>query len=171
MGLLEAILSMSSVALVLFILGFILIVVEMFEPGFGFAGGIGIILLIGGVVLTAKTFVQGLILSIIIVVILGIMLSIVLYSATKGKMSKTLILKDSTNSEEGFNGTEDMHALLGKEGTTLTVLRPSGCVDIEGIHLDVVTGGEYVEKGVPIRVIEVEGNRIVVREIVSAGKA
>jgi len=162
MGLLEVLMSMSTLACVLFIVGFVLIIVEMFQPGFGLPGGLGIVSLFIGIVLTAKTFVQGLIMTVILIAILGIMLSIVLYSATKGRISKKLILKAATTSEEGFSGTEDMNELVGKTGVSLTVLRPSGCADIEGVHLDVVTQGEYVEKDTPITVVKVSGNRIVV---------
>ena len=164
MGLLDALMQMSTVACALFITGFVLIIVEMFQPGFGWAGGSGIVVLFIGIVLTAQNFVQGVIMTVILIAILAILLSIVLYSATKGKISKKLILKTSTSAEEGFSGTEDLKELIGKTGKTLTVLRPSGCADIEGIHLDVVTQGEYIEKGTFVSVIRVEGNRIVVAE-------
>jgi len=162
MGLLDVLLNMSAAACVLFVVGFILIIAEMFQPGFGLPGGLGIVSLFVGIVLTAKTFMQGLIMTVVLILILGILLSIVLYSATRGRMSKKLILRTATNSEDGFNGTADMKELVGKSGQTVTVLRPSGCADIEGIHLDVVTRGEYIEKSTPVTVIKVEGNRIVV---------
>ena len=41
MGLLDALMQMSTVACALFITGFVLIIVEMFQPGFGWAGGSG----------------------------------------------------------------------------------------------------------------------------------
>ena len=44
-----------------------------------------------------------------------------------------------------------------------TVLRPAGTADFEGVKLDVVTEGEFIEKGRPLEVIRVEGRRIVVR--------
>ena len=162
MGLLDVLMNMSTIACILFIIGFLLIIAEMFQPGFGWTGGMGIVVLFVGIVLTAQTFMQGLIMTVILIAILAIMLSVVLYSATKGRISKKLILKASTNAEDGFSGTEDMNELVGKSGRALTVLRPSGCADIEGVHLDVVTRGEYVEKDAVLTVVKVEGNRIVV---------
>jgi len=73
------------------------------------------------------------------------------------------VLSDSTSAESGFSGAEDMQYLLGKAGTTLTPLRPSGNADFDGVRLDVVSRGEFIDPGTPIEVIEVEGNRIVVR--------
>lgn len=164
MGLLEVLMNMSTVSCVLFVVGFVLLIVEMFEPGFGWAGGLGVVTLFIGIVLTAETFMQGLVMTVILLAVLCVMLSVVLYSASKGRISKKLILKASTNAEAGFSGTEDMKELVGKNGKALTVLRPSGCADIEGIHLDVVTRGEFLEKDTMLTVVKVEGNRIVVAE-------
>jgi len=52
---------------------------------------------------------------------------------------------------------------LGKEGEAQTDLRPAGIVLIDGRKVDVVTSGEGVDKGKRVRVLKVEGNRIVVR--------
>ncbi|MEA4824443.1 MAG: NfeD family protein [Clostridiaceae bacterium] len=168
MGLLEALTNMSTLAMIVFIVGMILVAVEMFIPGFGVAGGFGILLLFVGVILTAKTVAQGLVLSAVILVILAVLLAILLRSATRGRLSRTLILKDRTDAASGFSGTDDLRTLVGHTGTALTVLRPSGSADFNGVRLDVVTRGEFIEPGTPLEVIEVEGNRIVVRETAKA---
>ena len=60
---------------------------------------------------------------------------------------------------------EKLTELGGKEGVTLTALRPAGAAEIEGRRLDVVTDGVFVEAGRPVRVISVEGARIVRKDI------
>ncbi len=162
MDILEVLANMSTWSIVLFLVGFALVIFEMFNPGFGVPGGLGIVCLIGGILVTAKTVEQGLLMGLAILVILAVVLTIVLYSASKGRLSRSLILKESTSRESGFTGTEDMEYLLGKEGVAATPLRPAGCADLDGVRLDVVTRGEFIEKGERVRVIEVEGNRIVV---------
>lgn len=162
MDILEVFTNMSTWSVILFILGFALVIFEMFNPGFGIPGALGIIALIAGVIVTADTVEQGLLMGLVILIILAILLTIVLYSASKGRLSRTLILKESTSKESGFTGTEDLQYLLGKQGKTCTPLRPAGCADLEGVRLDVVTRGEFIEKDVLVTVIEVEGNRIVV---------
>ena len=162
MDILEVFTNLSTWSVILFIAGFLLVIAEMFNPGFGVPGVLGIICLIGGILVTAETVEQGLLMGLAILVILAILLTIVLYSASRGRLSKTLILKDSTSREEGFTGTEDMDYLLGKEGIAATPLRPAGCADFDGVRLDVVTRGEFIEQGAAVRVTEVEGNRIVV---------
>lgn len=58
-----------------------------------------------------------------------------------------------------------MQYFLDKKGTTLTVLRPAGTVDFDGVKLDVVSEGDFIPKDTEVKVIKVEGRRIVVRQI------
>jgi membrane-bound serine protease (ClpP class) len=60
---------------------------------------------------------------------------------------------------------------LGKRGHAATVLRPAGIADIEGERVDVVSDGALIERGTPIHVTHVDGNRIVVRELRTAQQA
>jgi len=59
-------------------------------------------------------------------------------------------------------GTPQWQPLAGSEGTTLTPLRPTGVASVDGKRVDVVTRGEPVDKGAAIRILAVEGNRIIV---------
>lgn len=56
-------------------------------------------------------------------------------------------------------------ALVGHEGSTLTALRPAGMALIDGKKVDVVSGGAFIDKDARIRVVEISGNRVVVRQI------
>ena len=60
---------------------------------------------------------------------------------------------------------EEVNALVGKEGEAITVLNPVGTAEFDGVRLSVVSEGSYLEKGARVKVLLVEGNRIVVREI------
>lgn len=150
---------------IILVAGLALIIVEMFHPGFGAPGITGTILVVLAIVVIVKTFIEALILIIIILAVLGVALSLVLHSATKGRLSKTLILSDSLKKESGFIGTEDLEYFLGKEGVAITVLRPAGTADFDGVKLDVVSESEFIQKDSKIRIIKVEGRRIVVRQI------
>ncbi len=147
-------------------LGIILVIVEMFHPGFGAPGITGIILIILGIVLIAETFEQAVILIILTLAILGIALSVVLHSATKGRLSRTpLILKHTQQKESGYIGIDDLEFFLGKEGISSTVLRPSGVADFDGVKIDVVSEGAYIPQGKKVKVIKVVGMSIIVREV------
>lgn len=60
-----------------------------------------------------------------------------------------------------FTGLE-----VGARGVALSILRPSGKAEFSGQPRDVITTGEFVEAGTPIRVLAVEGSRIVVAPVV-----
>jgi membrane-bound serine protease (ClpP class) len=64
----------------------------------------------------------------------------------------------------GEIGTEDP-SLLNQSGQALTTLRPSGTAVINGKRVDVVSEGAFIQSGQPIKVVAVEGLRVVVRAI------
>lgn len=164
MDVLNFIVSIGPVPAACFMIGFVLLIFEMFHPGFGVPGIIGLVLLLVGVVLTARTMLEGLVMIIVILAILGLVFSFVLNSATKGYLSKKLILSHTSRKESGYIGTEDLSYFLGKEGMTTSVLRPAGTANFDGIKLDVVSEGEFIAKDTKIKIVKVEGRRIVVRE-------
>ena len=55
--------------------------------------------------------------------------------------------------------------LIGAEGTSVTPLRPSGTAELNGRRVSVVSSGEMIPTGAKVRVINVEGTRIVVEEV------
>jgi len=55
--------------------------------------------------------------------------------------------------------------LLDQTGTALTTLRPSGTAVIEGKRVDVVTEGSLIERGAKVKVVAVEGMRVIVRAV------
>lgn len=160
------IISLNWPAAICLLLGFALVVVELFVSGFGVPGIAGIGLLIAGVVLAADSLAEGLLLTVVIVVLLCLLLSVSLRSASKGRLSKTpLILSNSTAKEDGFTSASDMSYFLGREGVATTNLRPAGSGDFDGVRLDIVTMGEFIDKGERISIAQVEGNRIVVKRV------
>jgi membrane-bound serine protease (ClpP class) len=67
--------------------------------------------------------------------------------------------------EEVAPPKNELEALLGAIGTALTDLRPAGTAQFGDRRVDVVTSGEFIDRGQSIRVIEVEGPRVVVRRL------
>jgi len=81
----------------------------------------------------------------------------------KSRMGKKLILQDDAHDWHGFDPAKA--DLVGKQGTVHSLLRPAGTVIIEGKRVDVVSRGEMIEPESEIEVVEVEGNRVVVRKL------
>lgn len=157
------IIIMNFVWLILLIIGFALVVVEMYVPGFGFPGIAGSICLIAGIALYAKTdVVAWLVMTVIIVALLCVALSISIRSAAKGRLAKSkLVLNEVSTSEVGEN---DLSYYVGRTGCAATVLRPAGIGEFEGVKLNILSDGEYIPEGAQVTVTRVEGNRIFVRK-------
>ncbi len=144
------------------LLGMGLVVVEVFLPGFGLPGISGIALVGVGIVLVnmhfGATTAVGVLL--VIVAVLAIIISWVLRYAAHSKTRSELFLHE----KEELHEQGDMQVLVGKTGTTTSVLRPAGIGDFDGVRLNVVTEGGFIERGEPIEIVSVDGSRIVVRQ-------
>ncbi|NLG26206.1 MAG: hypothetical protein GX558_12680 [Clostridiales bacterium] len=146
------------------VVGFVLVVVEMYIPGFGFPGVSGILLLLGGIVMVSHgDVVLALIVSLVIVALLCAALSISIRSASRGRLAKSKLVLHETFRPEVAEG--DMRYFVGKTGVSNTTLRPAGIGEFDGVKLNVVSDGEFIPSGKPIVVEKVEGNRIFVRWI------
>ena len=157
--------NIGTVQAVLFAVGLALLITEMYMPGFGIAGGAGILMLIAGIIMTAKTATQVVVMVLILVLILALVLIVILRSAKKGRLSKTLILNSALSKEEGYSSAPDNSALVGAEGIALSPLRPSGIGEFDGRRVDVVSDGRYIEAGAKITIVHTEGRRIVVMPV------
>ena len=153
-------------SVVLFVIGIALLVIELFIPSFGILGFLGIGSLVAGVI-TAAYDTQNAFYSLLIAFGVATVLVIIFAVIFKKRgVWNRFILKDSLTKEEGYIPAISREDLLHMEGVTLTPLRPSGTVQIGDERIDVVTSGQFIAHNRPIRVIKVEGTRVIVREIV-----
>jgi membrane-bound serine protease (ClpP class) len=78
-----------------------------------------------------------------------------------------LLRPDFASAAEGIHHILNPNAsLMGETGNTVSILRPSGKAQFGDRMVDVVSEGPFIDPGRPIQVIEVNGNRVVVREVV-----
>ena len=160
--------GIETLQAVLFLLGLLLLIVEAFIPGFGIAGGTGLVLLVVGIITTARTAFEAFVMVVILILLVALMLFVILRSAKKGTLSKKLILWSASRHEEGFSTTADTSSMTGKEGIAITILRPAGTGEFDGKRFDVVSEGAFIERGSRIKVIRTEGRRIVVEPIANS---
>jgi membrane-bound ClpP family serine protease len=150
-------------AIILFLIGFILIGIEMLAPGISVPGIAGTVCLIIGIFIAADTIEEGIIITIIILILLGIMLAIILSILTKGKLKSPIILKEEQNKDKGYISSGDLNYLLGKRGIAASDLRPTGTGDFDGIELDVISEGKYILKGTKLIIDKVQGSKLIVK--------
>jgi membrane-bound serine protease (ClpP class) len=143
------------------------IIVEFFVPSFGIigAGGLGCIIASIVIVFRRSGTLAGSIYLGAAVVLVPVLMVLYFKFFPRSFVGRWLISQDRQDPGKGYAtySAEKYEDLLGKEGVSLTVLRPVGTARIDGRKFSVVTGGEFIEKDQPVKVIKVEGSRIVVR--------
>ncbi len=161
-----AAMSLGSIGLVVVLLlsGIVLLGIELFIlPGFGVAGIMGLLAMGAGLV--AAWFHFGAFwgsLAIAGTVAVSIVMLVVTF---RSKVIRNRFVLDTHLRPGGGTESQDLSAMVGKTGMSHTDLRPAGIAEIEGERLDVVSDGGYIEKGIPIRVIEIEGPRVIVAPV------
>lgn len=152
-------------SVLLFIIGAVLVVAELFLPG-GIAGILGFSALAGSILLAGDN-VKWMGVSLVIAMAISItaMILMVKVFGKKMKFFKKMILNDATNTESGYVSNVNRSELLGKTGITKTPFRPSGTMMMEKERIDAVSEGGFIAPGKEVVVVKVEGARIVVREI------
>lgn len=149
----------------LLLVGVILIALELFViPGFGFAGVLGFASIAWGVarIFQGDTFIMlG-----YTTIIGGLALGLMFWLLPNSRLTRPLTLSARLGHAPGEAAPlppQTLRELLGRRGTALTDLRPSGTVTLEGARIDVVSEGGYVARGSEVEVVRVEGNRVTVR--------
>ncbi len=159
-------LGWNVAAIVCLVVGLVLMIIEMFTPGLGVPGALGGAALIAAIVLRADSLANALITLAIILVLLSIAAFVIFRSLNKGALAKSpIVLNDAINAESSSLSEDGMRDLIGREGVCLNTLRPSGNANFDGTKLDVVSSGEFIQRGRRVRIIGVEGIRIMVEEI------
>ena len=102
------------------------------------------------------------------IAILG--LFVVLYLNSRGSKKNAgildeLVLDERQQNRDGYTSVTDKSKFLGAIGVCSTDLRPAGTIMIEGQPVDVVTEGSFVKQGNIVKVINVDGSRVLVRQI------
>jgi membrane-bound serine protease (ClpP class) len=165
--------------ILLFIVGLILIAVEIFAiPGFGVAGVLGITFTITGLTLSMVqnmgtgifdydlTNVVKAFFVVVIAFFLSIVGSIILTKQLFGTSHfGNLALAKTQEAEEGYTSASLAYQnMMGHEGIARTILRPAGKVEIEGDQFDATALTGYIEKGEKIVVVSYQTGQLVVKK-------
>lgn len=147
--------------IILISLGFILLLIEMFTPGFSIPGISGIVLLVIG---CYKAFALGPFWGIFISLssLLLVVGSFKLFQ--RSPVWRKIRLDARETRAQGFSSGSDLSWLLNKSGVTASILRPSGIALIEGKRIDVIAESLFINKDKKVKIVKVEGNKVTVKE-------
>ena len=163
----------QATEILLFILGAVLLVVEVFTPGFGVAGISGILCIMASLVLAMQNFIfpsnayqwntlTGNFLTLTASMGFAVLgFAVLVRFLPNTPMFSKLILKE----EVAAVAAPAAAVLVGRTGLAVTDLRPSGKAEVDGIEIDVVAEGEFVERSGRIEVVRVDGPSVVVRRV------
>jgi len=156
----------QGVIITLIIVGIALLAIEVFViPGFGVSGILGMASLITGIFLVTDSLLEGLIFTAGALIVLGIIIYLSFRLPRTRRLWKRFSLSTRQTSKGGYVAPKPQYEMyLGQVGISLTQLRPAGTGNFDGVNLDVVTEGGFIGLGTAIKIIGVEGTRIIVRE-------
>ena len=167
--------QLATMSDMLFVLtGLALILLEVLViPGFGIAGLGGIGLMIYGLYLLllpdipVGEEVLGQAMDGFLIGLVGAVIGLVLLVKLmiKTKFWEQLTAPDTQKKEDGYSNTLGWESLQGETGIADTDLHPSGWVRVKDQRIFVVSEGEFIEEGKEIKILSVDGNRVLVREL------
>ena len=167
--------QLATMSDMIFILtGLALILLEaLVIPGFVVAGLGGIGLMIYGLYLLLLPDVPvgeevlGQAMDGFLIGVVGAVLGLVLLGKLmiKTKFWEQLTAPDTQKKEDGYSNTLGWESLQGETGIADTDLHPSGWVRVKDQRIFVVSEGEFIEEGKEIKILSVDGNRVLVREL------
>ena len=156
--------QMPILYIILLLIGLFLIGSEIYLPG-GVVGFLGATALIAAAIIGYQTFPSpwDLISVIAVILLSGVCIWLWIRFFPRSKMGRKLTLDaDGSQFKAAAPASE---TLLHHEGEALSPLRPAGVALLNGQRVDVVAESTWIPAGARVRVIEVAGNRIVVRQI------
>jgi membrane-bound serine protease (ClpP class) len=150
-----------ELVIALLVVGGLLILAETILPGM-IAGILGFLCLTAGVAVGYARFGSPtgnyILLGVVAALVIGTFVWLKVFPGTR---LAGLFISQRTVGDLGV----EQPSLLNQTGAALSSLRPSGMALIGGKRVDVVTEGGMVEKGTPIKVVALEGLRVVVRPL------
>ncbi len=151
----------AAIVGVIIFVGIIMLGFEIFVfPGFGVAGIVGLVFLLGGTV--TSWIALGPTWGALITVGTCVLATATFILGMKSKFVRNrLVLGTQQPSGKGVE-SEDLAPLIGRAGKAESDLRPAGIAMVGDQRVDVVSDGGFIEKGEAIKVIAVDGPRVVV---------
>ena len=153
------------VGVLLFLMGAALLLLETHVlPGHGWPAFTGLALIFAGLFYALGGPGSGALYpaATALVMTLAILVAFFLYLPRSG-VWKRIGLPLRQTALGGYVSSDDYTSYLGQYGTAVTLLRPSGIAEFDGVRLSVVSEGEFIPLGTRVQIVEVQGSRIVVR--------
>lgn len=153
--------DINIVGILVFLIGLLFVGLELIVPGGFIAGIVGVLSMIVGISMIINNLYLAF-LTVVIAITIDVLFILVFLSKDfdSSKFNK-FVLKE-TNSK---SFTQSSKKYLSKKGITITPLRPSGKIEIDGDYIDAITRGDFIPKGCEVVVSEIKDFKIIVRRV------
>ncbi|WP_026569934.1 MULTISPECIES: NfeD family protein [Sediminibacillus] len=148
--------------MVIYLVGLLLIIIDGKFLNDGTLATIGAVCMILSIGLSSPNWTAGLY-GVIGVIIGGFCSLLFLKVFKRREMWSKLALVDQLTSEKGYNSMNETYAsLVGKMAITVTDMRPVGTIRVDGEDYSAVTNGQWIARDTEVRVVQVDGTKILV---------
>lgn len=150
---------------ILFFAGIVLIGSEFILPG-AIMGILGFCMLVASVALGWTTYPDyGWLIALVEFVVLIVTLVGGFWVMANTRVKNLVVMDGVQDKDAGYAGPAQSPDLVGQIATAHTPLRPAGILTLGDERIDAVSDGTYIESGAEVRIIQVEGHRVVVEQL------
>ncbi|MDU4333701.1 MAG: NfeD family protein [Finegoldia magna] len=153
--------DINIVGILVFLIGLLFVGLELIVPGGFIAGIVGVLSIIVGISMIINNLYLAF-LTVVISITIDVLFILVFLSKDFDSSKFNKFVLNETNSK---SFTQSSKKYLSKKGITITPLRPSGKIEIDGDYIDAITRGDFIPKGCEVVVSEIKDFKIIVRRV------
>ena len=153
--------DINIVGILVFLIGLLFVGLELIVPGGFIAGIVGVLSMIVGISMIINNLYLAF-LTVVIAITIDVLFILVFLSKDFDSSKFNKFVLNETNSK---SFTQSSKKYLSKKGITITPLRPSGKIEIDGDYIDAITRGDFIPKGCEVVVSEIKDFKIIVRRV------
>jgi membrane-bound serine protease (ClpP class) len=157
--------SPLMIAVILLVAGLAIVVLELFVPSGGILAVVAAVAIVGSVISALMYEDRTIGTTFALAEIVGVIVGLVLIVKWWPNSSIGRRIAPELPREEEILPENELKQLIGKVGYAKSMMLPSGAVVIEGRTVNAVSEGMAIDAGQQVKVVEVRGNRIVVRKV------
>ena len=153
--------DINIVGILVFLIGLLFVGLELIVPAGFIAGIVGVLSIIVGISMIINNLYLAF-LTVVIAITIDVLFILVFLSKDFDSSKFNKFVLNETNSK---SFTQSSKKYLSKKGITITPLRPSGKIEIDGDYIDAITRGDFIPKGCEVVVSEIKDFKIIVRRV------
>lgn len=158
--------TFSTIAMIFYVLGIVLLIVELFIPGFGVFGISGLSLLAISIItkfIIGESLLKTMIELLIALAVIIVLLTVVIISAKKGVISRSSLVSKGSSIPSFYND-DNLRLYIDKTGQVITTCKPIGKITLDGETFEAESLDGFLDKGTKIVAVSVKNNTLQIKK-------